>query len=507
VNSLGLLLAASVPQAATGVIPEERQMLYYIGATALTLLVLVGIWMMSKVETSVNGNLLGSVSMLLAIFLTMWAFGIFGVVDLWIFLLIGTFLGLVLTRRVKMIEMPEVVGLLNGFGGAASMIAGMLSLMNPTDDTAFSLVTSGLAIVVGSLTFTGSSVAAAKLHRLMPQKPVVLPNHAFWTGATLIASLISSVLFVIEPFRTPLGDLNGPKAALIIFSAVASGLFGYIFAIRVGGADMPITISLLNSFSGVAGSIAGLAISDPLLVAVGAIVGASGLLLTQIMCRSMNRNLIDILLGKTSAPTASVASEPAAVEPAAPVAAEVEVEPEVEEEEQDPAANSITWLRDAKRVIVVPGYGMALSQAQQLVKDLLDELTGKGKEVDFAIHPVAGRMPGHMNVLLAEVDVPYDRLREMESINDEFKDADVAIVIGANDVLNPAANTAVGTPIYGMPILNVKDARHVIICNFDTKPGYAGVPNPLYEEGGKRIALLLGDAKESLSKILDGLRS
>ena len=311
---------------------------------------------------------------------------------------------------------------------------------------------------------------------------------------------------------------------MLFVCTVASGLFGVVFAVRVGGADMPITISLLNSFSGVAAGIAGLAIADPLLVAIGGIVGASGLLLTQIMCRAMNRSLSDILLGKTSASVrhygvpqtvSAVPGAPAALGfsggstgfdiPDTLEAHGLSDTPEASETPETPAAPTpAALLREAKRVIIVPGYGMALAQAQGLVKALADKLEAAGAEVQYAIHPVAGRMPGHMNVLLAEVDVPYDQLYEMDDINDAFALCDVCVVVGANDVVNPAANTAEGTPIYGMPVLDVENARHLILCNYDTKPGYAGVDNPLYtRESG--VTLLLGDAKETLRGLLEAL--
>jgi NAD(P) transhydrogenase subunit beta len=476
---------------------KTQNIIYYCIAGVLTIAVLIGISMMSRVETSVKGNALGAVSMLLAIVLTLWYFGIFNVWLLYVAMLVGLLIGIFVAMRVKMIQMPQMVGLLNGFGGAASMLAGVLTMIAATpDDTIFSLVTGGLAIVVGSLTFTGSLIAAGKLNKSLPQRPIVLKQHPLWTGLTLILSIGTVVALAIPSvIANPMA-----KAILIVVSALISGAFGVIFAIRVGGADMPITISLLNSLSGVAGAIAGMAIEDPLLVAIGGVVGASGLLLTQIMCRAMNRKLADILLGKTSA-----VSKPSAKKEA-PVQAAPKAEP-VAEQKLTPEQCCGAWLKDAERVIIVPGYGMALSQAQSTVKQLMTELEQCGKNVEFAIHPVAGRMPGHMNVLLAEVDIPYDKLHEMQDINPQFKDTDVAIVIGANDVVNPAANTAEGTPIYGMPILDVADAKHVIICNYDKLPGYAGVENPLYKDGQEdKIALMLGDAKATLGTIMKAFR-
>ena len=246
---------------------------------------------------------------------------------------------------------------------------------------------------------------------------------------------------------------------------------------------MPITISLLNSLSGVAAAISGLAVADVLLVSVGAIVGASGLLLTQIMCRAMNRKLLDILLGKTT------------------VFQTEEREIKEKKSQKDP----LKLVKSAKNVIIVPGYGMAVAQAQHLVKSLADKLKARGAQVRFAIHPVAGRMPGHMNVLLAEADVDYEDLYEMEAINSDFKNADLTIVVGANDVLNPAARNMEGTPIYGMPILNVDECPEVLIFNYDLRPGYSGVPNPLYEK--ENVTLVLGDAAETLPEILAGFES
>ncbi len=500
-NSL-ISVAVMAQSSTVNIIPHmdpDKQIPYLILAGLLAITVLIGISMMSKVNRAVAGNLLGSVSMALAIAFTLWAFDIFSVIDLWVAMLIGTILGLIISRKVTMLQMPQLVGLLNGFGGGASMIAGALTLINPGGEDPFSLITSGLAIYVGSLTLTGSIVAAGKLHQVFTQKPVVLKGHQFWTISTALLGFVSAILFVHPAFAS-----GAAKIFLILLSAIISGAFGIIFSIRVGGADMPITISLLNSFSGVAGGIAGLAISDPLLVAVGGIVGASGLLLTQIMCRAMNRKLADILLGKTSTPTMKKVAQEAAETKQAD---DAEVELADEDAQETPIAPvakedlHLDWLMEARRVIIVPGYGMALSQAQEQVKQLMLLLESQGAEVDFAIHPVAGRMPGHMNVLLAEVDIPYDKLREMDEINDQFKDADLAIIIGANDVVNPAANTAEGTPIYGMPILSVEDAKHLIIMNFDRQPGYAGVDNPLYDESADKVALLLGDAKASLEKI------
>ena len=466
----------------------------------IPLLVLAGLWMMSRVSSSVNGNRTSILAMILAILVAFWGHGMVPLLCTLFFILIGLVIGFMMARKVKMIEMPEMVGLLNGLGGGASALVGIVTLMGITSPEvsitsagmhadsfslgAFESSTGVLAVIVGMITLVGSLIAAGKLHRVIDGRPKVIKNHSLYLT---IALAFCGVFFIWSFF----GVNDGNAAWIICLSVLFAALFGGLFTIRVGGADMPITISLLNSLSGVAGSIAGMAIGNVMLVAIGGIVGASGLLLTQIMCRAMNRSLGDILLGKTAAPAgkktaAAKAATPAAA-PAAPAAKKEASLPEL--------------LHDAKRVIIVPGYGMALAQAQHQVKQLADTLRRNGAEVRFAIHPVAGRMPGHMNVLLAEADVPYDDLFEMERINDDFKDTDLVIVIGANDVLNPAAREAEGTPIYGMPVLNVDQAKHIIICNYDLKPGYAGVENPLYtrKEG---VTMCLGDAKETVADLV-----
>ena len=444
---------------------------YYIISGVLVLGVLIGISMMSKVKTARAGNTLSAICSVLAIAVVMYDNQILTAWQVWLGIAIGGVAGLIGAVKVKMIQMPQAVALLNGLGGLASALVAILTIQQAGDDR-FAIYVGAVALFVGWVTFTGSLVAAGKLHKLLPQKPVVWKAHSLIVAVTLIATVAAIVVI--------------PDCIWLI--SILSAFFGIAFAIRVGGADMPITISLLNSLSGVAGGIAGIAVGDPLLVAIGGIVGASGLLLTQIMCKAMNRSLISILLGSAPKKKTATKAEKAEAVTAAPEEAEPVKEITVED-----------ILSDAKKVIIVPGYGMALAQAQSTVKALSDKLESKGAEVKFAIHPVAGRMPGHMNVLLCEVDVPYDKLYEMDAINDEFRDCDVAIIVGANDVINPAANTAEGTPIYGMPVLNVADAKNVIICNFDTKPGYAGVPNPLYES--ENTIMMLGDAKETVAQL------
>ena len=459
-------------------------LVYYIICGVLTVGVLVGIALMSKVKLAPTGNRLSAVCMAASIGVTLYKNEILTDWMLWAAMAAGLVAGLIWTKRIKMIEMPEVVALFNGFGGAASALVAFISVVGHQSTGKFALATGGLALAIGVITFVGSAIAAGKLHKVISQRPVVFKGHSTITTLSLLITAVTVVLITFE------------VSILVscILCAVFSTVFGYAFSIRVGGADMPITISLLNSFSGVAGAIAGMAIGDPLLIAIGGVVGASGLLLTQIMCKAMNRHLMDILLGKTSVSGTAKKAEEKKEEKA-----EENTAPVIEETVKEKSPAEI--LNEAKKVIIIPGYGMALAQAQHLVKQLSDKLENKGAEVKFAIHPVAGRMPGHMNVLLCEADVPYEKLYEMDDINPEFPETDAVVIIGANDVVNPAAKEAEGTPIYGMPVLDADKAKHVIVCNYDLKPGYAGVENPLYskEEG---VTLLLGDACETLDKLL-----
>ena len=508
----------------------------------LSVAVLIGIAMMSKVKTSLHGNLLSALAMLVGVVATIVFNNILGVWTIYVAILVGTFIGNLMARRAQMIQMPQLVALFNGLGGGASALVGVMTFMGwgmqmTIEYPLFVNFTAMLAIAIGMITLTGSLVAAGKLARILDGRPKVYPYHSLMT----ILALFFTIVLIVW------GTISGASPWIAVLAVLVTSFFGYIFAIRVGGADMPITISLLNSLSGVAGAIAGMAVSDIFLVAVGGIVGASGLLLTQIMCRAMNRSLLSILLGGVKQPVQpkpapSVADSHATV-PTDKVSDDFDIETFIKQypmqaqqlldaitaltsevarlreqlaqsssntvtaAQQEPAAADQTpasVLANAKDVIIVPGYGMALAQAQHAVKQLADKLEFRGTRVRFAIHPVAGRMPGHMNVLLAEADIPYEKLFEMEAINNEFQNTDAVVVIGANDVLNPAARNAEGTPIYGMPVLAVDQAKQVIICNFDLKPGYAGVENPLYtrEQG---VYLCLGDAKQTLMQIMNDI--
>lgn len=454
---------------------------YYIISGFLVVLVLLGIFLMSKIKYARLGNFISALAILGAVILTLTYKEILDIWALYIYIGIGAILGIVIALKVKMINMPQMIGLFNGLGGLASMIVSEFAIYvtNPQTDI-FAYITAYLGFYIGLVTFVGSLIAALKLQRTLPQKPIHIRGYQ--------PILIISVFIVIASLFVPVISYVNPWI-IIGFGFVIGILFSVVFSMRIGGADMPIVISVLNSFSGLAAALSGLALLDPLLVSVGAIVGSSGLLLTQIMCKAMNRSLLDVLLGKTHTN----------------IQAEVENTDTFVEETITETRDSLQILKEAKSVIIVPGYGMAIAQAQGIVKQLQDYFIKNNASVKYAIHPVAGRMPGHMNVLLAEVDVDYDILFEMDNINDEFKTTDVVFVIGANDVLNPAARTNADTPIYGMPILNVDQAKEIYIFNYDLNPGYSGVSNPIYNRK-TGLHLYLGNAYDTLQKLLKDLQ-
>ncbi len=462
-----------------------QQQIYIAVSIILGALVLLGIRWMSSPKSAVWGNRLSALSMFAAVILVLWSQDIISLPLLWAAVALGSLMGYFLALKATMLKMPQMIALLNGLGGGASALVALIEILDKyAAMELFNQVSSQLALIVGGITLSGSIIAALKLDRRIAQQPVILKGHRFLANGTIALMLILAVGALFTGLV--------PAATLSIAVVIFALLYGVLFAIRVGGADMPITISLLNSFSGLAGAICGFTIGEPLLVAVGAIVGASGLILTQIMCRAMNRSLANVFSGSIARYTAPKEE------------GEQEILEESKEEsgaDDEPPYDRI--LAEAKKVIIIPGYGMALAQAQRKVKELLDFWEAQDVEIKFAIHPVAGRMPGHMNVLLAEVDVPYDRLCEMDEINPEFAETDLAIVIGACDVANPAANTVEGTPIYGMPVLNVEEAKHVFIYNLDLNPGYSGVENPLYKM--PHIRLCLGDANETLAGLLEEL--
>lgn len=462
--------------------------LYEILFPAVMLATLLGIRFLSSPRTAVTGNRIGALAMLGAIIAVLLHRGIIGSVEVLGSLAVGGLVGLGLALRVTMLRIPQFVALLNGFGGLASLLVAMTVMLEGVGRLAAdTILSSQLAVIVGGVTFSGSMVAAAKLDGKIRQRPIIIRGHNALSMGLLV---ILAALLITGPF---LGEAGAPAVA--VGAALVSLVFGIVFAVRIGGADMPITIALLNSYSGLAASICGFALGDNLLIAMGAIVGAAGLILTRIMCRAMNRSLLDILTGRTALNPEPTQAHPE-VKRGTP---EGRSYPEKEEPLREERVLEI--IKKAETVICVPGYGMALSQAQHKVKELFDRLTEQGKDVRFAIHPVAGRMPGHMNVLLAEVDIPYEKLCELEDINPHFAETDLALIVGACDVVNPAAIHAEGTPIYGMPIMHVHEAKHVLVFNLDLKPGYSGVENPLYEK--ENVITILGNASESLAALLD----
>jgi NAD(P) transhydrogenase subunit beta len=390
-----------------------------------------------------------------------------------------------LAIQVKMIQMPQLVALLNGCGGAASGLIALSEAFGPNGVTATlgTFAVTGLAVSVGAFTFSGSMVAAGKLHGVFNERAVILPRHSW------LAIAIGAVVVVYWALGAAL-QLNGIVLYTIVLLLLALA-YGVVVTIRIGGADMPVVITFLNAASGVAASLCGFVTDNALLVACGAMVGASGVLLSHKMCRAMNRSLKAVFLSFEAAPAETAGS------------GAVCGGSRVVEEKADALGLSVGLLQGAKDVIIVPGYGMAVSQAQFKVWELAQALEARGARVRFAIHPVAGRMPGHMNVLLAEAGVPYEKLFEMDAINDDFKASDVGLIVGACDVVNPAAIDVPGTPISGMPILKAFESKNVVICKRTRKPGYSGVENPLFYDD--RAIFLPGDAARTLETLIDGL--
>ncbi len=452
---------------------------YYIISGVLVLFVFLGILLLSKPKTAKIGNGISASAVILAVVLTILKYEIYDQWLLYIVIGLGVIIGAVLAYRIKMIKMPNMIAILNGLGGLASLIVGIFAIYQiGSDNSYFSVISAMLAIAIGTITFIGSIIAFLKLGNHITSRPVKIKGYTI----VIITTIIILFGFVIATYFIPISPIY-----LIIIGLVLSSFVAIIFTIAIGGADMPIAISLLNSFSGIAAAISGLAIGEIVLVSFGSVVGASGLILTKIMSRAMNKTLIEIITGRTTQTPSSDNN--------------VYLN-QYEDEEDVIADNPREVFNNAKDIIVVPGYGMAIAQAQHLVRELYDICIRTNKQIRFAIHPIAGRMPGHMNVLLAEVNIDYDHLFDLDDINDDFTNADLVIVIGANDVINPASKTHEGTPIYGMPILNVSDSGHIFIFNYDLKPGYAGVENPLYMRKSG-VTLFLGDAKKTLEEFLE----
>jgi NAD(P) transhydrogenase subunit beta len=391
---------------------------------------------------------------------------------------VGSLGGVIGARRVQMTQMPQMVALFNGVGGGAAALVALLELQHATTATAwFDLAATAFTVFVGSVSFAGSIITFAKLQELMTSAPVIFPGLPVAFGVTLVGGVALATELVLNPVEW----------VGIVLCAVGL-LFGVLLVLPVGGADVPIVISLLNAFTGLTVAAGGYVLSNVVLLVAGTLVGASGTFLTLLMARAMGRSVANILFGALKGGSTlgggTVSDRP--VKSAGP---------------EDVAI----MLAYADRVIIVPGYGLAVAQAQHSLRELVDVLSERGIEVDYAIHPVAGRMPGHMNVLLAEAQVPYEQLKEMDDINGEFKDADVVLVVGANDVVNPAAKTSPGAPIYGMPILNADEAKQVVFMKRSMRPGFAGIENELLFE--ENTTLLFGDAKDSMGKLLNAVKA
>jgi NAD(P) transhydrogenase subunit beta len=445
-------------------------------------LFIVGLKRLAHPATARRGNVLSAFGMLLAIVATLLDQQILSFRLILLGMVIGSALGLWMARAVKMTGMPQMVGILNGFGGGASLLVAAAEWHRLVQggvqlpvDTAVTIYASTL---IGAVTFSGSMGAAAKLQELISGRPILFRGQHLLNLLLFVAVLGLGMYLTVGPDR---------PALFVTMNAIAL-LLGVLLVIPIGGADMPVVICLLNSYSGLAAASTGFVIGNHGLIITGALVGASGIILTQIMCKAMNRSLVNVLFGGFGAAATIGGPDARAAALAARGVREVTVE------------DAAVLLGYARGVIVVPGYGLAVSQAQHQVRELADLLEKRGVTVKYAIHPVAGRMPGHMNVLLAEANVPYDKLFDMDQINPEFERTDVALVIGANDVVNPAARNTPASPLYGMPILNVDQAANVIVMKRSMNPGFAGVENELFYD--RKTAMLFGNAKDSLVKLI-----
>ncbi len=461
----------------------------YLGAAILFILSLGGL---SNPETSRRGNLFGMVGMALAVLATVFGPRVSPAGVAWIIgaLVIGGGIGLYAAKVVKMTQMPELVALMHSLVGLAACLVGFASYV----DTSIQLqgaekiiheVEIYVGILIGAVTFSGSLIAFGKLNGRIGGKPLLLPGR-HWLN---LVALLVVIWFGREFLRAE--TVEQGMVPLMVMTVIAL-LFGIHMVMAIGGADMPVVVSMLNSYSGWAAAATGFMLSNDLLIVTGALVGSSGAILSYIMCNAMNRNFISVIAGGFGSGAGAPAKKGDAAEP------QGEVVPVA-------AAETAELLRDAKSVIIVPGYGMAVAQAQHTVNDIVKTLRDKGVQVRFAIHPVAGRMPGHMNVLLAEAKVPYDIVMEMDEINEDFPDTDVAIVIGANDIVNPAAQDDPTSPIAGMPVLEVWKAKTSIVMKRSMASGYAGVDNPLFYKDNNRM--LFGDAKKMLDEVLAALKS
>ena len=460
--------------------PQVIVNLAYLVASILFILSLKGL---THPRTAVRGNLAGAAGMLLAIVVTLLDRAIVSYELIIAGLVVGSAAGIPMALKVPMTAMPQLIALFNGFGGGASvLVAGAVVTETILIASGFSTqVTVSIAAsgIVGAVTFWGSSVAFGKLQGFISEKSRSLPAHQLWNGLLGAACLALAAWLVVDP-----------TATLSYWGLVlASSLLGVMLVMPIGGADMPVVISLLNSYSGIAAAATGFVLSNNALIIAGALVGASGIILTRIMCRAMNRSLTNVLFGVMApAERTSAAGEDI-------YAGKVKAT----------SPEEVAMLFDtARRVVVVPGYGLAVAQAQHAVRDLASALESRGVIVEYGIHPVAGRMPGHMNVLLADANVPYEKLKDMDEINSTFAQTDVVLVIGANDVVNPLARTDASSPIAGMPILEVDKAKTVVVMKRSLSPGFAGIPNPLF--AADNTLMLFADGKKGVLELIAALK-
>ncbi|HSE09086.1 MAG TPA: NAD(P)(+) transhydrogenase (Re/Si-specific) subunit beta [Nocardioidaceae bacterium] len=452
--------------------------LVYLAAAVFFILALKGL---SSPKSARAGNLLGAIGATVAVVVVFFYAELDNVLPILVAIVLGSVAGVVGARRVQMTQMPQLVALFNGVGGGAAALVALLELGDMTepghDPGGFALFATAFTIVIGSGAFSGSVVTFAKLQELMTSRPVIFPGLPVVFGAGLVASVVLSALTV-----------TAPSIVVGVVLGLLGLLVGVLLVLPVGGADVPIVISLLNAGTGLAVAASGYILENTVLLVGGTLVGASGTFLTLLMAAAMGRSVANILFGALKGGSTLGAGE-ASDRPVRSAGAE----------------DVAILLGYANRVIIVPGYGLAVAQAQHTLRELVDVLGERGIKADYAIHPVAGRMPGHMNVLLAEAQVPYEQLKEMDDINSEFKQTDVVLVVGANDVVNPAAKTTPGAPIYGMPILNADEAQQIVFMKRSMRPGFAGIENELLFD--PKTTLLFGDAKDTLGKLLSAVKS
>ena len=444
-------------------------------------LFILGIKKLSSPKTARTGNAISSIGMLIAIIATLISFELLDFKIIALGMIIGAIIGATFAIRVEMTQMPQMVAIFNGFGGGASALvaaAEFFSKYGTSEQTMFLTGTIILSVFVGTLTLTGSFIAFGKLQGIVTTKPVLLPIRNVINSIIAIAMIVIAIMMCVTEI-----DTSNYLYALVGLSL----LFGILIVIPIGGADMPVVISLLNSYSGIAAASTGFVLMNNALIISGALVGASGLILTNIMCKGMNRSLANVIFGAVGLQDDSSGGE----------AKQINYKSSTTDE-------AAMIMDAADKVIIVPGYGLAVAQAQHAVREVAEQLEAMGKKVLYAIHPVAGRMPGHMNVLLAEANVPYEQLKDLDEINSEFEDCDVAIVLGANDVVNPAARHDTSSPIYGMPILDVDKSKTVIINKRTMNPGFAGIQNELF--GFENSIMVFGDAKEMLTTLHKDLK-